>query len=52
MLRIPAWFPGASWKRHGLRLREGVERVGTEPYEDVKAAIVSRLRPSNSLREY
>lgn len=40
VLRIPDWFPGASWKRLGIKLRERVDRLGIEPYEYVKAAMV------------
>lgn len=41
-MHIPAWFPGAAWKRLGLELRERFIAMGEEPYEYVKSAMVSQ----------
>lgn len=38
---VPAWFPGAGWKRLSLRVRSRLERLAAEPYHNIKQEVVS-----------
>lgn len=40
---IPSWFPGAQWKRDGLKWGKMVREMMARPYEKVEAEEV-RLR--------
>lgn len=36
VIRLPEWFPGASWKREGKVWKELVHRMIEEPFKRVK----------------
>lgn len=39
---IPAWFPGAKFKRHALRTRKLVNESMSKPFDFVKRSRVSQ----------
>lgn len=43
MRYVPAWLPGASWKRLALDLKKQYLRIVHEPYDKVKDDVVSPI---------
>ena len=42
---LPAWFPGAKFKRDAAKWRKLVDEMYFRPYYEVKAAVVSQNLP-------
>ena len=42
---VPAWMPGAGFKRHALKVRQIIREASYRPYEATKAAVVSDSLP-------
>ena len=41
---VPAWMPGAAWKRQGKAYRENMSRMSDIPFQFVKSQIVKCSR--------
>ena len=40
---VPSWFPGAKWKRLGIKWRDDTERFASEPFNAALDLIVCKI---------